>query len=790
MHTGLLDVFHHPADEHLSAVADGIDIAFDGVIQKAVEQHRRIVTHLHRFAHIAFEVALFVHDFHGAAAQHIAGTHHQRVADFLSLGQRFSFRARGAVGRLQQAELFDQVLKALAVFGHVDHVRAGADDGHAVGFKIECELERRLPAILHDHTRRPLLIDDFQHVFQRERLEIQSVGGVVIGRHRLRVAVDHDGFIAVGPHGQCRVHAAIVELDALADAVGPAAEHHDFFARGRRGFALFVVGRVEISRLRAELGRAGIDPLEHRPHLQRTAAVAHRRLGGVQQLGKAAIREALLLERVEMLAIELVEGEVALQLQLGLHDVLNLRQKPRVDAGELVHFVQAHALRERVADIPDALGAGLAQLLLQHLAVLRLFVHAIDAHFEPAQRLLETLLKRAAHGHHFADRLHLRGQTRVGLREFLEGEAWHLGDHVVDGRLERGRGDAAGDVVAQLVEGVTDRQLGGDLGDRKARGLGRQRRRPAHPRIHLDDDQPSVLGIHRELHIGAAGIDPDLAQHRDAGVAHDLVFLVGQGLRRGDGDRVAGVHAHRVEVFDRADDDAVVGAVAHHFHLELFPADQRFLDQQFAGGRRLDAALADGLEFLRVVGDAAPSSAQGEAGSDNDRKSNGLLHAPSLFEGMRNARTRRTQTDAGHGLLELLTVFGHVDGCGLGADQLHPVLAQHPVVVQIERAVQRGLPAHGRQDGVGPFFLDDGLDHLPGDGLDIGDIGRFRVGHNGRRIAVDQNDLVALFAQRLAGLGAGVVELAGLADDDGAGPDDQNAFNVAALGHGRVSLCG
>jgi hypothetical protein len=100
------------------------------------------------------------------------------------------------------------------------------------------------------------------------------------------------------------------------------------------------------------------------------------------------------------------------------------------------------------------------------------------------------------------------------------------------------------------------------------------------------------FGVDRELHVGAAGIDADLAQHRDRGVAHDLVFLVGQRLRRRHGDRVAGVHAHRVEVLDRADDDAVVRLVAHDFHLVFFPAEQRFLDQQFVGRRGLEAALA------------------------------------------------------------------------------------------------------------------------------------------------------------------------------------------------------
>ena len=53
-----------------------------------------------------------------------------------------------------------------------------------------------------------------------------------------------------------------------------------------------------------------------------------------------------------------------------------------------------------------------------------------------------------------------------------------LVDHVVDGRLEAGR-RLAGDVVGDLVERVADGQLGGDLGDGEAGGLGGQRRASA-----------------------------------------------------------------------------------------------------------------------------------------------------------------------------------------------------------------------------------------------------------------------------------------------------------------------
>jgi hypothetical protein len=72
--------------------------------------------------------------------------------------------------------------------------------------------------------------------------------------------------------------------------------------------------------------------------------------------------------------------------------------------------------------------------------------------------------------------------------------------------------------------------------------------------------------------------------------------------------------------------------------------------------------------------------------------------------------------------------------------------------------------------------------------LDVGRIGHLRVGHDRRRVRVDQHDAVPLLAQRLAGLGAGVVELAGLADDDRPGADDQDGRALLALKGERFAV--
>ena len=62
---------------------------------------------------------------------------------------------------------------------------------------------------------------------------------------------------------------------------------------------------------------------------------------------------------------------------------------------------------------------------------------------------------------------------------------------------------------------------------------------------------------------------------------------------------VAGVNAHRIEVFDRADDDDVVLQVAHDLELELFPADDGFFDQDRVHRAQIQPALNDALQILR-----------------------------------------------------------------------------------------------------------------------------------------------------------------------------------------------
>ena len=172
---------------------------------------------------VAVEIVRLVQDVHRAAAQDVGRANHQREADRGRHPLRLRRRYGGPVGRLPQSQAVQQRLEPLPVLGEVDGVGRGTEDGDAGGGQGARELQRGLTAELDDDAEQSTVLlfgaDQFDHVLFGERLEIEPVGGIVVGRHGLGIAVDHDRFVARSLQGVGGMDAAVVELDALTDAV-------------------------------------------------------------------------------------------------------------------------------------------------------------------------------------------------------------------------------------------------------------------------------------------------------------------------------------------------------------------------------------------------------------------------------------------------------------------------------------------------------------------------------------------------------------------------------------------
>ena len=229
MHARLLDVLHDPPDPHGLAVAQRVDVDLDRVLEEMVEEDRPPVRAGLGAIQVAGEVLGRVNDLHRAAAEHVARAHQQREADLIGLLQGLRHRVRGRIRRRLVTEALKQGPEATAVLGEVDCVDARAQQRHARCNQAGGELQRGLPAELHD------------------------LGGL---------------------------DAAVVELDALPDPVRPGAEDHDRFALS----PLYLIARraipagVEVGRACRELRRAGVHRPERTLALERLARIGRKDL--------------------------------------------------------------------------------------------------------------------------------------------------------------------------------------------------------------------------------------------------------------------------------------------------------------------------------------------------------------------------------------------------------------------------------------------------------------------------------------------------------------------------------
>ena len=799
---GLLDVFHDAADVQLVAVEQCVDVDLDRILQELVDEQRRGQASgddrvglrlVERAVDVLLKLGVVVNDLHAASAEHVARAHEHRVADVVRGVERLAEAERGAEARRVELLGAQHLTEELAVLGQVDRFGGRAEDRHAGGLEPRGERQRRLAAELHDNAldRAHLLLGfvDLEDVLEGQRLEVEAVGHVVVGRDGLRVAVDHDRVIVLAELLH-RVHAGVVELDALADAVGAGSEDDDGLAVAAAQLGLVGVARIVVRRGRVELGSAGVDGLVDRVQAVVPAQFADRVLAGVAQA--AQMRDLQVGQARELRLLEQARRQRLGGAHLHRHvvDARELTDEPRVDLRRLEDLLlggaapdRAHQLQvavlgrraHRLEQLGDPVGGRLVAVPREgHVALV-----------DRTHRLAERFLEVAGERHRLADRLHRRRQRRVGARELLEREARHLRDDVVDRRLEARRRRLR-DVVLDLVERVAERELRRDLRDREAGGLRRERRRARDARVHLDDDDAAGLRVDRELNVAAAGVDADAADDRDADVAQLLVFAVGEREHRGDGDRVAGVHADRVDVLDRADDHDVVVAVAHQLELVFLPALDALLDEHLVGRRIMDAGTGDAVQLLGVVRDAGAEAAHRERRAHDEREPEAFGDRIDLLERVRDVGARRLGAGLLDDLLERFAVLTAVDRLERGADELDVVLLEHAGLAERDGRVERGLSAERRQQRVGALLGDDAFEDRRGDRLDVGGVGHLRVGHDRGRVGVDEDDADALLAQDAAGLGSRIVELGGLTDDDRAGADDHHRLDVVTLGHSWI----
>ncbi len=138
------DVFHDAGNIAVLAIAEAVDIHFDGLCQIGIEQKRvfaqqRVdlaglvvwIFRLDVFRHqlrncveqICLQATLVMDDLHGTTTKNIRRADNQREAQISNDQARLLNRIGNAVLWLVKAELDQQLLEAVTVFSKIDSVR-------------------------------------------------------------------------------------------------------------------------------------------------------------------------------------------------------------------------------------------------------------------------------------------------------------------------------------------------------------------------------------------------------------------------------------------------------------------------------------------------------------------------------------------------------------------------------------------------------------------------------------------------------------------------------------------
>ncbi len=285
-----------------------------------------------------------------------------------------------------------------------------------------------------------------------------------------------------------------------------------------------------------------------------------------------------------------------------------------------------------------------------------------------------------------------------------------------------------------------------------------------------------------ELDIGAADHADRFDDPIGVFLQSGLQFRVDCQHRR-HAEGIACVNAHGIDVFDEADGDHLVLGVADHLQFQLFPSEDRFFDEDLADHARCQPAICDQTQLLDVVDMAAAGAAQRVRGADHDWVAQIRRDALGLLDAEGGRAPWHVDAQALHRFFENDPVFAFLDRVGFDPDDADAVAGQHARLGQLRREVEPGLAAEVGQQGVGPLFLDDFRQGRKRQRLDVRHVGGAGISHDRGRVRVHQHDLVTHAAQRLARLGAGVVEFAGLPNHNGPGANDENFVDVGSFRH-------
>ena len=184
MNAGFLDMFHNAAQVELGAVKERIHINLNSVFQELIDERWLRGRNLGRIFKVACKICFVIDDLHTAPAQHIGGTNQHRVPNLIGNAFGALEGICGTILRRDQATFLQHARKLAAILSKVNSFGSSAQNRHTSIFEGFRKLQRSLSAQLHENAqqaaRAALRFNNFEHIFQRQRLKIQASRNIVV----------------------------------------------------------------------------------------------------------------------------------------------------------------------------------------------------------------------------------------------------------------------------------------------------------------------------------------------------------------------------------------------------------------------------------------------------------------------------------------------------------------------------------------------------------------------------------------------------------------------------------
>ena len=246
VHADGVDVLHRADGNHVAQLV-AHDLEFDflpagnALLDQNLCNRRQAQTILGDFRQFRFILA----DTAARTAQRVRWTHNHRVSDGLGERERILHRLHHFRRNDGLVDGEHRVLELLAVFRLFNRFALGAEQLHAVLFKeallrqLHGEGQTALPAQRGQQGVRLFLEDDAAQGFQRQRLNVDMVGGGVVGHDGSGVRVDQHDFQPRVLQGAARLRTGVVKFGSLTNHNRAGADNHYFVQIGIQRHSLF-----------------------------------------------------------------------------------------------------------------------------------------------------------------------------------------------------------------------------------------------------------------------------------------------------------------------------------------------------------------------------------------------------------------------------------------------------------------------------------------------------------------------------------------------------------------------